>query len=572
MKKKVIEIYKDITINDLSLFLNINNSVIINICKDLGLIVNINTILDKELISFISDELGYKVKYLDSLLLINKEKEIREKYKKNIYIKRSPIVSIIGHVNHGKTSFLDYIRKSNIISSEEGNITQHIGIYNVNLKKSIKLTFIDTPGHESFLSIRRISIKISDIALIIISSENGVMTQTIEAIYNAKSENLPIILGISKIDKNNNINKIKEQLSNINILVDDWGGEYLYQKISVKKGYGINEIIEKILNLTKKINLFTNINKLCSGKIIDSYVNKNKGYIVKILLLEGILKKGDYIISGIYYGKIKKIIDENNININVVYPGLSVNIVGFNGVPYTGDNFKVLKKEKEIKRIVIERENIIKEQEIKIKKILYKKNKDININKNKKINIILKVDVENSLLAIIEEINKLNIEINIIKKKVGNIKYSDYLLAKTFNCIIIGFNVKNIINKKQINNKNIEIYNLKLIYDIIKILINKNENNNKENIKILGKAKVIKLFIKDKKLIMGCKVINGKIKKENKIKIIRNNKIILISDIISIKIFNNKVNEVKKNNEFGLIIKKKAEIKINDIIETYKKK
>ncbi|WOX79190.1 translation initiation factor IF-2 N-terminal domain-containing protein [Candidatus Shikimatogenerans bostrichidophilus] len=557
--KKVIELYNYLNINDLSLLLNINNNEIINICKDLGIIVNINTILEKELILLISDELGYKVKFLDSLLLNEKEKI--KIYKKNIYIKRSPIVSIMGHVNHGKTSFLDYIRKSNINIIEEGNITQHIGIYNVNLKPSI--TFIDTPGHESFLSIRRISIKLSDIALIIISSENGVMEQTIEAINNAKSDNLPIIFGISKIDKNNNINKIKEQLSNINILVDDWGGEYLYQKISVKTGYGINEIIKKILNLTKKKKLFTNINKLCTGKIIYSYINKNKGYIVRILVLEGILKRGYYIISGIYYGKIKEIIDENNININVVYPGLSVNIVGFNGVPYTGDDFKVLKNEIEIKQIVIDRKNIIKEQEIKIKKKLYKKNK----NKKKKINIILKVDVENSLLAIIEEINKLNIDINIIKKKVGNIKYSDYLLANTFNCIIIGFNVKNIINKKKINNKNIEIYNFKVIYNIIKLLINKNKNKNKENIKILGKAKVIKIFIKDKILIMGCKVINGKINKFNKIRIIRNNKIILISEIISIKIFNKNVNEVKKNNEFGLIINNKEEIKVNDIIE-----
>ncbi|WOX79311.1 translation initiation factor IF-2 N-terminal domain-containing protein [Candidatus Shikimatogenerans bostrichidophilus] len=564
--KKVIELYNYININDLSLLLNINNNEIINICKNLGIIVNINTILDKELILLISDELGYKIKFIDSLLL--KEKEIINKKKR--YIKRYPIISIMGHVNHGKTSFLDYIRKSKIILSEEGNITQHIGIYNVNLKKNIKFLFIDTPGHESFLSIRRISIKLSDIALIIISSENGVMEQTIEAINNAKSENLPIIFGISKIDKINNINKVKEQLSKIDILVDDWGGDYLYQKISVKTGYGINEIIEKILNLTKKKNLFTNINKLCTGKIIESYINQNKGYIVKILVLEGVLKIGEYIISGIYYGKIKKIIDENNNNINVVYPGLSVKIVGFNGIPYTGEDFKILKREIEIKKIVIDRKIIIKKQEIKIKKLLYKKNNYLNIKKKEKINIILKVDVENSLLAIIEEINKLNIDINIIKKKVGNIKYSDYLLANTLNCIIIGFNVKNIINKKKINNKNIEIYNFKLIYEIIKLLINKNKKKNIENIIILGKAKVIKIFIKDNKLIMGCKVINGKIKKDNKIRIIRKNKIILKSEIISIKIFNNNVNEVKNNNEFGLIIKNKEKIKINDIIEAYK--
>ncbi|MDH3004308.1 MAG: translation initiation factor IF-2 [Candidatus Shikimatogenerans sp. JK-2022] len=560
----VKNVYEFISINDLSLILNVKYTKIIKICISLGIIVTINYRLNKELINLICEELGCKVNILDYNNIV-----INNKYNNKKIIKRPPIITIMGHVDHGKTSLLDYIRKSNTISKEFGNITQNISIYNVNINKTDSITFIDTPGHESFISMRYRGLKITDIAVIVISSDSGIMKQTLECINNAKSENIPIIFVFTKIDKkNSNVNKIKEELSNLNILVKDWGGDYLSQEVSVKNGYGINKLIKKILNKSKELNLSTDINTLSSGTIIESSLDKGKGYIVKILVQEGILKKGDYIISGIYYGKIKNIYNENNINLKKVYPSEPAYVVGLNGAPYSGDKYYVLNNEKEIKEITNKRKLLIRENEIEIKKN-YLNNKE-----EKKINIIIKGDVNGTIDVISDELQNLskkyNVFINIIKKSVGNITESDIKLANTLNAIIIGFNVKKIINKnKNIYNNYKYIYIFNLIYQIIDFFKKKLKNNNEIKKKIIGKAKVIKIFkIKNKK-IFGSIVLEGYINKKYNIIIIRDNKTIYNGYILSIKRFNKNVMEVKKGYDFGFILKKFDMLKINDIIESY---
>ncbi|WGH28176.1 MAG: GTP-binding protein [Candidatus Shikimatogenerans bostrichidophilus] len=353
----------------------------------------------------------------------------------------------MGHVDHGKTSLLDYIRKSNITSLEYGNITQHIGIYNVKIINNKIITLIDTPGHESFLSIRRRSIKISDIVLIVISIDKGIMKQTLESINHAKNENLPIIFIFSKIDKiknfKKNINDIKNNLIKLNINFND-NNKYLYQKISIKTGYGIDKLLKKINFISKKINLLTNINTLnCYGIVIESFLDKKKGYLVKILVKKGILKLGNYIISGIFYGKIKNIINDNNNNINEVYPSFSAIIIGFNGAPYSGSKFIIINDKNIIKNIYNKRKLLIGNKE---KEIINKLNK--NKKKEKILNIILKADVDSTISVLLDEINKFD-NINIINKSIGNINESDIKLAIIFNSIIIGFNVKINLNKKK---------------------------------------------------------------------------------------------------------------------------
>ncbi|WGH24713.1 MAG: translation initiation factor IF-2 [Candidatus Shikimatogenerans bostrichidophilus] len=557
--KKKIKIFNTISIKKLSVILNIDPIKIINICNSLGIIVTSDYILNKDLIELILDEFGYKVEFIQDNINTNNIK-FNGKYK------RPPIVTIVGHVNHGKTSLLEFIRNINMRYKEYGNITQHIDIFNVKLKNKHSITFIDTPGHESFITLRNRALKISDIVLIIISSNSGIMEQTLECINNARSLRLPIIFVFSKIDKkNSNINKIKEELSNINILVKDWGGEYITQEVSVKNGYGIDLLIEKILKVAKTINLYTDLNVPCKGTIIESSLDKNKGFIVKILIEKGILKLGDHIISGIYYGNIKKIYNDKK-NYKKVYPSIPVNVIGFNGAPLSGDSFNILDDEKKMKLISNQRLLLINKDKIKyISK---------NINNKNILNIILKCDVNGSVDVISDQINKLSIDndisINIIKKSVGNITSSDILLANISKSIIIGFNIKININKKKPNKSIGNIYIFKIIYDIIDFLKNIISNKKKPNIIILGKAKVIEIFNINNKKIFGCILLNGIINKNYKIKILRENNVIYDGEILSIKRFNNDLIEInKKGYNFGIIIKSFDKIKINDIITCY---
>ncbi|WGH25079.1 MAG: translation initiation factor IF-2 [Candidatus Shikimatogenerans bostrichidophilus] len=561
--KKNINIYEYISVYDLSLLLNIKVNNIIKKILSYGIKVTINSKLNKELTLLICDDLGYKVNFIKS------DDTKKKEYKKEsiINIDRPPIVTIFGHVDHGKTSLIDYIRKTNTTSKEYGNITQRMSIYNVEIKKDKRMLLIDTPGHYSFVSMRYWGLKLTDIAIIIISSESGIMEQTLESINNVKSENIPIIFVFSKIDKkDSNVNKIKEQLSNLNILVEDWGGVYLSQEVSVKTGYGINELLDKIFIISKKLKLKTSINTLSSGTIIEATLDKREGYIVKLLVKKGILKIGDYIISGIYYGKIKKIYNDNNKKFNKIYPYYPVYVVGFNGAPNIGEKFEILNKEK-IKEISTKKKILIREYNIKIKNLLKKRHEE----KKNVFNVIIKGDVNGSIDVISDELHNLSSKelfINIINKSVGNITESDISLANISNSIIIGFNVKIIINKKKSINKNIynNIYIFNLIYDIIiffkKKIIKKKDNPKK----ILGSAKVIKVFPNK---IFGCIVLSGIINLYNKIIILRNEKIIYDGEILSIKRFNKNVNKIKKGYDFGIIIKNFNNLKQNDIIQSY---
>ncbi|MDH3003760.1 MAG: translation initiation factor IF-2 N-terminal domain-containing protein [Candidatus Shikimatogenerans sp. JK-2022] len=556
INKKKIYIYEYISVYELSIKINIDIKIIFNICNSLGVKVTNNFRLDKELIILICNDLNLNIIFIDEInnFLID------EHNKKKKYIIRPLLVTILGHVNHGKTSLLDYIRKSNLTKLEYGNITQHIGIYNVKIDNKRSITFIDTPGHESFLSIRSRSIKISDIVLIIISVDKGIMEQTIESINNIKNYNLLTIFVFTKIDKINNfnlnINNIINDLKKFNIDFEK-NENFFWVKVSVKKGYGINSLLKKIFFLSKNINLLTNINsKNCYGIIIESYLDKKKGFLVKILVQNGILKLGDSLISYIYYCKIKNIINENNKSINKVTPFIPVIIIGFNGAPLPGSKFIVINnKNINLKKLCIERIKLLN-------------NNNINfIKKNKyNINVIIKTDVDSSLIVLLDEINKLGF-INIIYKSIGDINKSDYNLSIAFNSLIIGFNVK--INFKK-NNKINNIFIFNIIYDVIKFLKLKILKSNNKNINKIGLSKIIKIFNIKNKVVYGCVVLNGYILINNYVNIIRNNiKIFKKIKILSLKILNNNVLKVKANENFGIIFNIKKNLLINDLIESY---
>ncbi len=499
-----------------------------------------------------------------------KKKNILNKKKNKLYV-RPPIITIMGHVNHGKTSLIDYIRSTKIVDKEKGNITQYINAYYINNKFG-KITLLDTPGHSIFTNMRSRGMNITDIILLIISIDDGIMPQTLEIIKYIKKYNIPTIIGLSKIDKINylnNIDIIKKKIIKYNIIPKEWGGKHNFVEFSVKSSQGIKKIFKAINKESKNINLKTNINKYASGFIIESSINKNKGIITNILIKNGKLNIGDIILSGNIFGKIKLICDDNNKKINYGLPSMPVEILGLSNIPTPGEKFIVIQNKKIIKKII----------NLKNKKLISKEKQYINKTENiflkkKKINFLIKTDVYGSLDAILKLINKkFKKKINIISSKIGDINKNDIILAKTTKSIIIAFNTKiNNLIKKKIHKYKIKIYFFNIIYKLInkikKIIKNKFNHSNKISI---GKAKVKNIFNKSKlDIIIGCIVTKGSIQISYPIQIIRNKNIIYEGKIKSLKRFKKKVKIIKKNIECGIHIKNFNKIKIGDTIKCIK--
>ncbi|MGX7592597.1 translation initiation factor IF-2 [Candidatus Karelsulcia muelleri] len=554
MKKK-IRIFNLITIKDLASLTNVRKEEIIKICSSLGIKVSVYQRLDYELLTLVASDLGYEVEWIDKQIIRRNNNKAR--------ISRDPVIILLGHVDHGKTSLLDYIKRSKVNYEEYGGITQNIGVYKVNINKNNSLTFIDTPGHEAFMAMRYRGTQITDLAVVVIAIDEDIMQHTNEAINNAKAFGIPIIFAFNKIDKkNSDIDKIRRKLAERNILVEDWGGAYQSQEISAKYGIGIDKLIEKIILEAELLDLkYSKDNAV--GSIIDSSLNKENGYTATIIIKDGILTLGDYLLVGEIFGKVIKILDERGNQLKYVRPSRPVLIFGLNGAPATGDIFHSYKTETEFQKI------------FSYKKIL-KKEPDLRFETpSDKLNLIIKADLNGSLEALTEALEKIilnNKKINLIYKNIGNINESDVLLADTYKAMIVGFKVKISSAAQKLANKNkilIKLYNI--IYKIEKKLKEFLSHNSKRAELIYGRAKIKTVFtIRKLGIVAGCIVLEGKMVINSNLKLKRNNKILYIGKLTSLKSFKKDVKIVKKGVECGINIKNIKNIKIGDIIEAYK--
>lgn len=574
--KKILKVAEFTTVNELSSMMKVNPSDVIMSCMSLGIMVTLNQRLDAEILTLVSDEFGYDVEFvgLDLEEAIQEEKDLE----KNL-VPRPPIITVMGHVDHGKTSLLDCIRKTNVIAGEYGGITQHIAAYSVKYSKEKSITFLDTPGHEAFTAMRARGTQITDIAIIVIASDDNVMPQTKEAISHAQIANVPIIFVLNKIDKpNSNPNRIKEQLSKLNFLVEDWGGKYPSQNVSAKTGTGINDLLEKIIITSELLELKANPKKPATGTVIEASLDKGKGYITTLLVQNGTLKIGDYILTGKHHGKVKNILDERGISISYAGPSKPIIIIGLNGAPNAGEKFKVFKNEKNAKQLAIKREQLQREQNIRSQKYLTldEAGRRISSGDYKEIKIILKGDTDGSVEAISSSIQRFSTEnriINIIHKGIGQITESDVLLANASNAIIIGFNVRPNINAKKIAKKNnIEIRTYSIIYDIINDIKKAIEGmlTSIKREKILGNAEIREIFkIPKIGIIAGCMVTEGKLFRKAKVRLIRKGIVIYNGEFNSLKRFKEDIKEVNKGYECGLGIKNYNDLQQGDVIEVY---
>ena len=492
---------------------------------------------------------------------------------------RPPIVTVMGHVDHGKTSLLDYIRKSNVIAGEAGGITQHIGAYNVELPNGRRITFLDTPGHEAFTAMRARGAKITDLAIIIIAADDAIMPQTVEAINHAQAAGVPMIFAINKIDKPGaNPEKIKEQLANMNILVEDWGGKYQCQEISAKKGTGVEELLDKVLLEADLLELKANPNKRAMGSVIESSLDKGRGYLATILVQGGTLRVGDVILSGCYTGKVKAMFNERGQKVAEAGPSTPVSILGLNGAPTAGENFNVFEDEKEAKEIANKREQLLRIQGLRTQKhiTLEEIGRRIAIGNFKELNIIVKGDVDGSIEALSDSLIKLSTEeivVNVIHKAVGAISESDVLLAAASNAIIIGFQVRPSASARKLAEKeDIEIRLYSIIYDAINEVKSGIEGMlaPEEKEEVTATAEVREIFkISKVGTIAGCIVKEGKLARTAKVRVIRDGIVIYAGELGSLKRFKDDVKEVQSGYDCGLNIAGYNDIKVGDIIEAY---
>ncbi|MGX7590042.1 translation initiation factor IF-2 [Candidatus Karelsulcia muelleri] len=562
---KKIQILKLINLKELELILNVPKEQIITRCSSLGIKVSFSQRLDYELLTLVASEFGYEVELI--------EKGIRTKKKE--MISRDPVIILLGHVDHGKTSLLDYIKRSQVNYEEYGGITQNIGVYKVNINKNNSLTFIDTPGHEAFMAMRYRGTQITDIAIIVIATDEDLMPHTNEAINNAKAVGIPIIFAFNKIDtKTSDTDKIRRKLAARNILVEEWGGAYQSQEISAKYGIGIDKLIEKIILEAELLNLKYSKENFAVGSIIESSLNKENGYTATIILKDGILFLGDYILVGKLFGKVIKIIDERGNQLKYVLPSHPVLIVGLNGAPASGEIFNSYKTEQEVKNIL---NKFKKEQEPLIlaekEKISFQKLEEQEQQEKEKLNLIIKADLNGSIEAITESLEN-NKKVNLIYKRIGHINESDVLLASAYKAMIVGFKVKISDAANKLASKNhIVIKSYNLIYNLennIKEFFRTSKNSNIKDF-IYGRAKVTNFFTLRKiGIIAGCLVLEGKIVRNSTIKLKRDDKIIYVGKLNSLKNLKKDVNLVKQGSECGINIKKFNNLKVGDIIESYR--
>ncbi|MBL7905555.1 MAG: translation initiation factor IF-2 [Bacteroidales bacterium] len=576
--QKVITVTEFVTANEMASLMNVQVTQVISTCLSLGLFVSINQRLDAETIVVVADEFGFTVKFV-GLDAAHGEEDAEDTDSPDDLEPRAPIVTVMGHVDHGKTSLLDYIRHSNVIAGEAGGITQHIGAYEVQLDNGKKITFLDTPGHEAFTAMRARGAKITDIVIIVIAADDTVMPQTIEAINHAQAAGVPIVFAINKIDKNNaNPEKIKEELSKRNILVEDWGGKYQSQEISAKKGLNVELLLEKVLLEAELLELKANPNRLASGTVLESSLDKGRGYVAKILVQTGTLKPGDMVLAGTTYGKVKAMYNERNIPIREAGPSTPLLLLGLSGAPLAGDTFKVMRDEKEAKSIAAKRMQLQREQGIRTQKhiTLDEIGRRIAIGDFKELNIIVKGDVDGSVEALSDSMMKLStpeVQVNIIHKSVGAVTESDVLLASASNAIIVGFQVRPSLSARKLaEQEQIDIRTYSIIYTAINEIKAAIEGMLSPDIeeKIVCNLEVREAFnITKVGTVAGCMVLDGKITRNTKIRIIRDGIVVHTGVLGSLKRFKDDVKEVSAGYECGLNIDRFNDIKVKDIIEGY---
>ena len=576
-QSKILKLTEFVTANDLAVMMNVPVNKIIGTCMSLGLFVSINQRLDAETINLVAEEFGFQTEYVAAHVVeeINADEVINDEDVEP----RCPIITVMGHVDHGKTSLLDHIRNANVIAGEAGGITQHIGAYNVKLKNGQHITFLDTPGHAAFTAMRARGAKVTDIAIIIIAADDAVMPQTVEAINHAQAAGVPMVFAINKVDKPGaNPDKIREQLSNMNILVEDWGGKYQCQEISAKKGTGVYELLEKVLLEAEMLDLKANPKRRAKGSVIESSLDKGRGYVATLLVQDGTLHMGDIVLAGTFHGRIKAMFNERGQRINEVRPGEPCSILGLNGAPQAGDEFNVIPTEQEAREIANKREQLQREQSIRTKKHvgLEEIGRRLAIGDFKELNIIVKADVDGSVEAIKDSLLKLsteNIQVNVIHGAVGAISDSDVMLAAASDAIIVGFNVRPTGSaRKMAETEEVDIRIYSIIYDAINEVKAAMEGMLSPEVKeeVTATLEVMQTFhISKVGTIAGCIVREGKIKRGNKVRVIRDGIVIKTAELASLKHVKDDIKEAGVNTECGLSLKAYDDLKEGDILEAF---
>ena len=573
---KTIKVTEFVTVGEIAIMMDVPITKVIGTCMSLGIMVTMNQRLDAETLTIVADEFGYEVEFIT--VDIEEAIQVVEDREEDLVF-RAPIVTVMGHVDHGKTSLLDYIRKENVIAGESGGITQHIGAYGVTLENGQKIAFLDTPGHEAFTAMRARGAQVTDIAIIVIAADDAIMPQTKEAISHAQAAGVPIIFAINKIDKpNSNVEKIKEKLAGMNLLVEDWGGKIQSHDISAKVGTGVKELLEKVLLEAEILDLKANPNKAASGTVVEAFLDKGKGYVSTILVQDGTLKIGDYMLAGKHHGKVKAMHDERGNIVTVAGPSTPVSVLGLDGAATAGDKFNIFEDEKEAKQIASKRSQLMREQSVRTQRhiTLDEIGRRIALGQFKELNIILKGDVDGSVEALSDSFSKLSteeIQINIIHKGVGAITETDVMLASASDAIIIGFNVRPAGNARQLADKEeIDIRYYSIIYAAIDDLKDAMEGMLAPEMKeeILGTAEIREIFkISKVGSIAGCMVMDGKIVRNAKMRIIREGVVVFTGELLALKRFKDDVKEVAKGYDCGIQVKGYNDIEERDVIESY---
>jgi len=577
-EKSVLKVTEFVTANELATMMNVQVNEIIATCMSLGLFVSINQRLDAETLTLVAEEFEYTVEFV-SADVQETILEVEEEDNPEDLVPRAPIVTVMGHVDHGKTKLLDYIRKANVVAGEAGGITQHIGAYEVQLEDEKKITFLDTPGHEAFTAMRARGAKVTDVVIIVVAADDNVMPQTKEAINHAQAAGVPIIFAINKVDKPTaNPEKIKEELSKMNILVEDWGGKFQSQEISAKQGINIDELLEKVLLEAEMLDLKANPEKLAYGTVIESSLDKGRGYVAKLLIQDGTLKTGDIVIAGSTVGRVKAMYNERNQKVTSAGPATPLLLLGLNGAPQAGDVFNVLKDEKEAKAIANKRLQLQREQGIRTQKhiTLDEIGRRIAIGDFKELNIIVKGDVDGSVEALADSLLKLSneqIQVNVILKAVGAVTETDVMLASASDAIIVAFQVRPSVGARKVaEQEQIDIRLYSIIYQAIEEIKSAMEGMLSPDIeeKIVCNVEIREVFkITKVGSVAGCMVLDGTITRNTRVRIIRDGIVVYTGNLGSLKRFKDDVKEVKSGYECGLNIENYNDIKVGDIIEGY---
>ena len=575
--EKVLKLTEYVTLLEVSNMMKVTPTEVISTCMSLGIMASLNQRLDKEILTIVADEFGFDVIFVDEEM--EDELAIEQEDEANL-VSRSPIVTVMGHVDHGKTSLLDYIRKANVIAGEAGGITQHIGAYSVKLNDNQNITFLDTPGHEAFTAMRARGAQVTDIAIIVVSADDSVMPQTKEAISHAQAANVPIVFAINKIDRPDaNPERIKEQLAGLNLLVEDWGGKIQSQDISAKQGLNVDKLLEKVLLEAEILDLKANPNRLAKGTVIEATLDKGRGYVTTILVQAGSLRVGDFILVGQHSGKVRAMMDERGQKIELAGPSVPVSILGLDGAPTAGDTFTVFEDEREAKQIATRRQQLAREQSVRSQKnlTLEEIGRRLAVGDFKELNIVLKGDVDGSIEALADSLQRLSteeIQVNIIHKAVGGITDSDVLLASASGAIIVGFQVRPAATARKLAEKeDTEIRLYSIIYDAINDIRDAMSGLLSPDVKeeITCTIEVRETFkISKVGTIAGCMVMDGIITRSTRVRVVRDGVVQYTGELGSLKRFKDDVREVKKGLDCGLNINNYNDIKVGDIVEGFK--